>query len=235
MENISSISPNGNYEMFFYNFIEPRMGMNMCNFYLYDIENKKRIDFDVLYTLFSGQRTSWSSMSNLVCLPIFTNLNEGFFIYDVCERVFSVIKFSNVWVLNCNIFENELVIEFRKDQVSNDRTDLYPTKFFSKPQDISIELSDLEWISIEEISAVKVKMEAAQVRELKLIDNGWREFKGALPSSTEISIWRLQQFADYGDIQSQIWLKKIKESTQDVNYWINASKYLGVVNRNVEY
>jgi hypothetical protein len=52
-----------------------------------------------------------------------------------------------------------------------------------------------------------------------------------LPKTTEVLIWRLKKFAGYGDVQSKDWLTEIETKTDEINYWENASNYIGFKTR----
>jgi len=67
--------------------------------------------------------------------------------------------------------------------------------------------------------------------ELKPIDNGWKIFKGTLPQTTDVQVWDLKVFADYGDKQSIEWLDEINQLTEYPNLWVKTSDYIGYKSR----
>ena len=96
---------------------------------------------------------------------------------------------------------------------------------------MQFKFAELNWKDIQSLQQFVEINKNEIVYKLEPIDNGWREFKGQLPQTTEILVWELNEFAKYGDRQSKEWFDEIQSKTKDINYWINASKYLGTRKR----
>ncbi len=139
--------------------------------------------------------------------------------------MFASVHFDNCWVLKGHCHNQFLEIEYN-EQIPTDNLK-YPVKDLAKPENIQFDFDDLQWNGIELLPQFNELNENAVINEFKLIDRGWRPFKGELPQTTETLIWNLKKFADYGDGQSQEWFADVQEKTDKINYWVNASKYIG--------
>ncbi len=225
-------SPNKKYKITFFDFDEPRMGMNICKFSLTDLQTNSVIIFNPLSAIGVGQGTlSWSENENIFSLPI-TNPTDNFFIYNVADNKFSSVHFTNCWVLTGHCHNEYIEIEYEDNQIPERiEHSKYPTKQFSKPANLQFKFSELQWVDIKLLQNFNELNNNAMVHELKPIDNGWRQFKGQLPQTTEVLVWELNEFAKYGDKQSKEWLAEIQSKTNNINYWINASQYLGLKER----
>ena len=145
---------------------------------------------------------------------------------------FTFVRFQNCWVLNGEIFDDRFTIEYKDDQIPERiEHDKYPTKLFSKPDNLTFRFCDLRWLSFQDVANFERLGKASIIVDFELIDNGWRKFKGELPATTELIVWELQKFAEYGDEQSKIWYNKIQSQARNINHWVKASKYLGVLKR----
>jgi len=155
--------------------------------------------------------------------------NGGYFIYDIEEKRFATIPVGHIWVLESLLTDTFFEIAYRDDQIpyKNENED-YPTKVFLKPENIRISLDELMWYKLDEINDFEQIYKSKQVIAINLIDKGFRIFKGEFPLSTDIKIWDIEQFAEYGDEQSKIWINELNETTNG-NYdrWKKASKYIG--------
>jgi hypothetical protein len=221
-------SPDKKYKLIFFDSIEPRMGMNMCKFSLTDLQTNKEITFAPLFAVgYNGHSTSWSENSNYFALPV-CNPSDCFFIYDISKRQFASIHFRNVWVLAAHFNFDNIEIEFEDSQIPESNEHIkYPTKHFLKPANLTFKFSELKWTDIKNLHQFSELNKNAVIIDLKPIDNGWRQFKGQLPQTTEVLVWELNEFAKYGDKQSKEWFEEIKAKTNDINYWVNATQYLG--------
>lgn len=222
------LSPDNNFKLHFYDAIEPRMMMTMSKFSLTDLRTKDKVMFKPLLTLgYKGHSTSWTDSSRFFSLAIGLP-SDSFFIYDTHTKTFAAIHFNNVWVLDGHCFDDRIEIEFRDDQIPERKEhNKYPTKNFAKPTNLTFNFDTLTWTSIDKIGNYKSLPDNRVVYDLKPIDNGWREFKGDLPQTTKVLVWELNEFAKYGDRQSKEWWDEIQSKTADINYWVNASEYLG--------
>jgi hypothetical protein len=202
-EKTEKYSPDKNYKLTFFDSIEPRMGMNMCKFLLLDLLTNKEINFTPLFAVgYNGYSTSWSENSNYFALPV-CSPSDCFFIYDIANRQFASIHFSNVWVLAAHLNLDKIEIEFEDSQIpERNEHNKYPTKHFSKPTNLTFKFSELNWADIKNLQQFKELNKSSAIIDLKPIDNGWRQFKGQLPQTTEVLVWELNEFAKYGDKQS---------------------------------
>lgn len=224
------LSPDKNYEIAFYDFEEPMMGMNICKFYLMDLRTGSKTAFP-LYTLFCGQQTSWSRESTHFLLPISSDI-DFFFIYNLITQQFAALPFKNVWILHGYIIDERVVIEFDSNEIPDRRErESYPTKKYSSPEDLEFKFSVLEWKSFNELSEVHKLVKGKSLIKFDPIDCGWREFKGLFPQTTEVLVWELNKFAEYGDKQAQAWIEQVKNTSPDFNYWVKASVYIGYKKR----
>lgn len=211
------------------------MGMNICKFYLTDLQTYQSIDFDPLWAIGTGQMGfSWSEDQNIVSLPVVNfakNLpaKESFFIYDNERKVFSSILFENCWILNGNCHNDFIEIEYAAPIEGENLK--YPTKDLKKPGNIRFKFSKLQWTAIEFLNQFDELNRSANEYNFKPVDHGWRPFKGQLPQTTQIIVWELKKFAEYGDNQSIEWFDEIQKKTNDIDYWVNASRYLGLRTR----
>jgi hypothetical protein len=232
---VEQYSPGKRYRLTFSDFEEPRMMMSICRFSLTDLQTNEEIIFNPLWAIGIGQcGFSWSEDQNFVSLPIVSvtdvnRISESFFVYYIEKRQFASIHFSNCWVLDGYCHNDYIEIEYEGDQIPERiEHNKYPTKEFTQPAPLQFKFSELKWIDIEVLSQFNELNKNAVIHELKPIDNGWRPFRGELPSTTEVLIWELREFARYGDIQSQEWFAEIEAKTNNINYWVNASNYLGI-------
>jgi len=212
-------SPNKTYKVEFYDFDEPRMGMTICRFRLTNLTNNNVIEFYPLWAIGIGNDVSWSNDSKLFSLPI-ANPTDNYFIFDNTNQKFTSIHFPNCWVTKGHLFSDRIEIEFRDDQIPERKEhNKYPTKNYSKPENSVFKLSDLTWYDLNRLVDFNEINKDQTIHDLKPIDNGWRKFKGNLPTNTEVLIWELREFAEYGDKQSIEWFESIKAKTKDINYW----------------
>jgi len=231
-ETTEILSPDNKQKLHFYDSIEPRMGMTISKFSWTDLLTKEKIKFSGIWTLgYKGHSTSWSDNSNYFSLSI-GNPFDCFLIVDTKTKIFSVVAFSNVWVLEAKCYNDKIEIEFSEDQIP-ERTEhnKYPTRHFTKPQNLTLKFSDLKWFSVDRLENFKKIESEIQQYDLKPIDNGWREFKGVLPQTTELIVWELKEFAKYGDKQSEMWLNELMAKTTDPNVWTKTSDYIGYKKR----
>ncbi len=221
-------SLNKRYKLTFENFQEPRMGLNISEFFLTDTQSNKKFFFKPLWAIgWNGASVSWSENCNFFSLPI-ESPSDCFFIYDLVNDQFTSIRFSNCWILEGHCSNDKIEIEFRDDQIpERNENSKYPTKKFLKPENLQFKFSELHWIDINLISNFNEIIKGIIVHEFLPIDKGWRQFKGQLPQTTEILVCELREFAMYGDSQSIEWFNEIQAKTININYWVNASHYLG--------
>jgi len=237
-EKVEQYSPDKKYKLTYSDFEEPRMMMSICRFSLTDLQTNEQINFEPLWAIGIGQHGfSWSEDENFVSLPVVNPPNgnlitESFLVYDIRKQKFASIHFNNCWVLNGHCHNNYIEIEYEDSQISDGiEHNLYPSKNFTKPENLRFKFAELIWTDIMELQQFNEINRDAIIHEFKPVDNGWREFKGQLPQTTEIIISRLEKFAEYGDAQSKEWFDEIKEKTSKINYWVNASKYIGFKRR----
>ena len=225
-------SPDRKFKLIFDSFEEPRMGLNISKFSLTEIESRKTISFVPVWAIgWEGQSVSWSENGNYFSLPL-ESPSDCFFIYDIDKRQFTSIHFTNCWVLEGRCNNDYIEIEFRDDQIpERNEHNKYPTKIFLKPPNLRFEFSELSWANIKSIQQFQEINKNVVVHNFQPIDNGWRQLRGQLPQTTEILVSHLFEFAKYGDNQSKEWFNEIQSKTIDINYWINASHYLGQRNR----
>jgi hypothetical protein len=103
----------------------------------------------------------------------------------------------------------------------------YSTRHFTKPKNLTLKFDDLKWFSNDRLENFKKIESEIEQHDLKPIDNGWREFKGILPQTTELIVWELKEFAKYGDKQCEMWLNELMTKTNDPNVWTKTSDYIG--------
>lgn len=227
-ETTEILSPDNNQKLHFYDSIEPRMGMTISNFSLTNLLTKEKVKFPGIWTLgYKGHSTSWSDNSNFFSLAIGSPF-DCFLIVDTKTKQFSVIAFLNVWNLEAKCHNDKLEIEFSDDPIP-ERTehDKYPTKHYTKPDNLRFPFDNLNWFPIDRLKDFKKIENEVEQLELKPIDNGWRTFKGTFPKTTDVQVWDLKVFADYGDKQSIEWLNELNQLTDDPNLWIKTSDYIG--------
>jgi len=233
-EKVEQYSPDKKHKLTFYGFKEPRMAMSICRFSLTDLETNQIIDFNPLWAIGIGQSGfSWSEDQTLFSIHLFDPpngiiINDNFFIYNIKKSCFSSIHFST-WNLIGRCHNDHIEIEY-DEHIAGENLK-YPTKDLSKPGNLRFDFSGLQWIDIKSLPQFNELSENATVNKFKPIDHGWRPFKGELPKTTEMLIWELREFAKYGDVQSQRWFAEIEAKTDKINYWVNASHYLGLKNR----
>jgi hypothetical protein len=92
---------------------------------------------------------------------------------------------------------------------------------------LTFQFDSLNWFSIDRLDDFKKIENEVEQLDLKPIDNGWRTFKGTFPQTTDVQVWDLKKFADYGDKQSSEWLNELYKVTTDPNLWIKTSDYIG--------
>lgn len=227
---VEQYSHNKQYRLTFHNFEEPRMCYNICKFYLTDLQTYRTIDFEPLWAIGVGESGySWSENEKFLSIPISSFPTENFLIYDIENRQFSSFRFTNCWILNGSCHNDYIEIEY--DEHIEGENLKYPTKDLKKPDNIRFDFSELQWTDINFLGQFNELNKNAIVHTFKPIDMGWRPFKGQLPQTTEILIWELEKFAEYGDKQSQQWFAEIEQTTNDIDFWVKASRYLGIRNR----
>ena len=223
-------SPNEKFYLTFSHYREPHMGLGICLFNLINKRNKIVEKFEPLVAFGTGEDSHWSENSKLFSTKFMTRLvYGGYFIYNIEEKKFAIIRVENMWVLKSQLANIFFEIEYRDDQIPDRReTEKYPTKIFLKPENIKVKLDELIWYQIDEINNFEHIYNSKQVISLNPIDKEFRFFDGEFPLSTDRIIWEIEKFAEYGDEQSEIWLNEINELTNgDYDKWQKASKYIG--------
>jgi hypothetical protein len=227
---VEQYSPNKRYRLTFHNFEEPRMCYSICKFYLTDIHTYETIDFEPLWAIGIGQKGfSWSENEKFLSIPVASYRSENFLIYDIENRRFTSLRFTNCWVVNGYCHDDYIEVEY-DDHIEGENLK-YPTKDLKKPGNIRFKFSKLQWTAIEFLGQFNELNKETVVHDFKPLDYGWRPFKGQLPQTTEIIVWELKKFAEYGDSQSIEWFDEIQKKINDIDYWSNASCYLGLRNR----
>lgn len=234
-EIIEQYSPERRHKLSFYDFEEPRMGLSICRFSSFNINTNESIEFLPLWAIGIGQSGfSWSENEDLFSIAVFNPLQDNkitcaFFIYNIKKRLFAFIHFLNCYVLEGNCHDNLIEIEYREDQIPERiEHNKYPTKEFSRPSNLKFQFSDLNWVDFKYLQGFNKINKNVTVHKFEPIDNGWRQFKGKFPQNTDITVWELEKFAEYGDVQSKEWLHEITDSTQAINHWAKVSYYLGL-------
>ena len=222
------LSPDNNQKLDFYDSIEPRMGSTMSKFSLTNNLTKEKIKFPDIWTKgYKGHSTSWADNSSYFSLAIGIPF-DCFLVVDIKTKEFGVIKFLHVGNLEAKCYNDKIEIDFRDDQIP-ERTEhnKYPTRLFTKPQSLTFKFSNLKWFNVGRLVNFKTVETEIEQFNLKPIDNGWREFNGNLPQTTELIVWELKEFAKYGDKQSEMWLKEVMTKTGNPNVWKKTSEYIG--------
>jgi hypothetical protein len=227
---IEQFSPSKRFRLTFHNFEEPTMCYNVCKFYLTDLQAYETVDFKPLWAIGAGKSGySWSENEKFLSIPIASLPTEDFLICNIESRKFTSLRFGNCWVLNGRCHDDYIEIEY--DERIEGENLKYPTKDLKKPGNIRFMFSKLKWTAIEFLEQFNELNKNAVVYDFKPLDHGWRQFKGQLPQTTEIIVWELKKFAEYGDSQSIEWFDEIQKKTNDIDYWVNASRYLGLRTR----
>lgn len=227
-ETTEILSPDNYQKLHFYDSIEPSMGMTMSKFSFTNLLTQEKIKFPGIWTLgYKGYSASWSDNSNFFSLAI-GNPFDCFLIIGIKMNQFSVIPFLNVWNLKARCYNDKIEIEFSDDQIPERiEHDKYPTKQFTKPDNLIFPFDKLNWFAIDRLMDLKKIENEVEKLDLKPVDNGWRKFKGILPQTTDVQVWNLKVFADYGDKQSIEWLNELNQLTDDPNLWVKTSDYIG--------
>ena len=227
---VEQYSPCKQFRLTIHNFEEPRMGYNVCKFYLTDLRTNETIDFEPLWAIGIGQNgLTWSENEKFLMLPVAGHPIESFFIYNIENETFTYLNFNNCWLLNGYCHDDYIEIEYDEKFESDHQK--YPTKVFSKPPNLHFDFTELKWIDLTNINEFEALRRNDIVIDFKPIYLGWRPFKGQLPQSTEVIVWELKKFAEYGDTQSLDWLSEIADKAVDIDDWSKASRYLGVRQR----
>jgi hypothetical protein len=239
-EIVEQYSPNNKYKITFSDFEEPRMMMSICRFSLADLQTNEAINFNPLWAIGIGQTGfSWSEDQNFISLPVVSpphgnRISESFFVYNIRKRQFASIHFENCWILDGHCRNNYIEIEYEDNQMPERiEHNKYPTKKFTKPANLQFKFSELIWTDIIELPRFNELNKNATIHEIEPIDDGWRQFKGQLPQNTEVIVWELEKFAEYGDNQSKEWFTEIRQKQNEFDYWVNASKYIGFKSRKI--
>lgn len=227
-------SPNKTRRLDFFNVIEPHMGMTLCNFSLTNILSHNRIEFGPLGAVgYNGNACSWSPNSNIFSLPV-ANPQNCIFVFNCSNMQFATILVKNPWIIKAHCYDYSSELELKDNQLpERAKHNKYPTKYYSKPENIIFYHSDLLWYDIENLSNLKYINQGKEITDLAPIDNGWNIFKGELPKSTEIIVWELRKFAEYGDPQSIEWINMIDRLKTKVNPWEKASHYIGYIAKSI--
>jgi hypothetical protein len=233
MEDINEIlSPDKQYSLSLFDSSEPHMGLLLCKFSLKNNLTKEIYEFPDIWVLANRRPFSaWSENSRFFSLAIYAPINSVF-VFDTQNKEFSILKFSNIFVLDIRLIADKLSVNYVEDQIP-DRVERnnYPTKEFIKPNPLSFDFKTLTWFDIKKLRNYQIIGNDTELYCLDAIDKGWRKFKGTLPQTTEIIVWELKRFAEYGDRQSIEWMTEILCKEKEPDNWTKSSKYIGFKQR----
>jgi hypothetical protein len=119
-----------------------------------------------------------------------------------------------------------------------------PVERFKAPSKASLEISKLKWHPRSSLARIAKIAGAAPLVDMSFVRDGFFPFKGKFPASTTVTIntrpfevFQLELFAEYGDKQSQAWLRDIKKKVRPANWtqahWSPVSKFLGSRKRTI--
>jgi hypothetical protein len=227
------------------------MGSYICCFTLLDDKDNIIDNFEPITGISSGL-SKWSDDSNYFIVAVDGAVKGystlwGYLIIKFPERTFSFIKISNPYPLELQFRNENVIISYEEKQVvlSNsaqtigDGISQTPKRKYLKPDDLSFNLNDLKFYPRENLGNLETYFQNETNYDLKLIADGFFEFKGTLPQNTEhlyhnkpISVYQLKEFADYGDEVAKEWLEEIKQKTNNnYNHWYKVSYYIGYQKR----
>ncbi|MES2767442.1 MAG: hypothetical protein V4642_16320 [Bacteroidota bacterium] len=149
MENITEIfSSDKNYRLKFYDAIEPKMGMTVSKFSLHNNTLKEKFKFPRMLTSgYKGHSVSWSENSQYCSLSIIIPFNS-FVVIDINNRLFSILKFHNVWNLRCKCANDTIEVEFPTNQIPEKKeSNNSPTQIFKNK--LIFKFPDLKWVELE--------------------------------------------------------------------------------------
>lgn len=225
-------SPDNRHYLAFSHFAEPKMGVTICLFNLINSDSDIIQRFEPLVALGNGYQTRWSNNSIYFSIPLIT-IDDNYFIYNLNKLEFAIVPVENAWILKSNLTDTYFELEYDESEIPDLKEEKeYPTKNYLKPENIQIPLNELNWHKLQCISDFEKLYKNEKLVQLRPIDKGFRDFKGEFPASNDRTVWDIERFAEYGDVQSQEWLNEIKQKTSNDFYrWENASKYIGLKNR----
>lgn len=237
-------SPNGCFAVQLSNFREPNNGNVLCNFALLDSRSVVIDPFEELVAF--GAFGCWSNDSMFFVLS--AGRGDCIFLYDVSKNVFGVIRivsdaylvmcFGNTGSLEIGVSPDSLAAANCQHVVGGGLSE-YPAERFKSPDTLRLDIYQLDWHPRAQFSQLIKILESLPMLDMRLKPDGFFEFKGKFPETTLdkisgrlLSVWQLERFAKYGDLQATRWLDEVKRLAGDrLRSQHSIMRYLGELSR----
>jgi hypothetical protein len=219
-------SPNKKYSIILSHFQEPLNCVYISFFCLTDRWGRIIEKFEYLISYSISKLIQWSPNSNFFTIPLYNLDCIG--IYNVMDKKITAIPVSNIYKINLLLEDNAIHFLFNDENTINfEKSDLYPTKKYKIPDPILFEFNVLKWYDVSDYKNMFEEVKRIEKVDTKLEYLGFNEFTGEYPSSTDIEIFKVRRFAEYGHPVSIHWMNELKKNWGNNYYeWEYISKYL---------
>lgn len=219
-------SANGKNRIVLSHFQEPLNNV-LISFFCLTIRFGKILEkFEYLISFSIPKLIQWSPDSNCFSIPIY-NYN-GISIYNLSTRKICLIRVNDVFNIKIKLENNKIHFCFDDSYSLNfEKSELYPVKKFKIPEAVIIDFESIAWFDVIDYkSMLQFAKEQAKINfNLEYLE--FEEYKGEFPTTTNIEIYKLIRFADYGHKQSIEWLNKLNLISAGKYYdWEMLSKFI---------
>jgi hypothetical protein len=206
-------------------------------------ENNETIidNFEPL-TAIAEYYSCWKGDSSIFALAL-SRFAFGYLLVKVPSMELGFIRVFNPYPLEVAFIGESFRISYKDEsvRVTNSTATFMggemeiPKKIYTKPKDIVIDLNEIIFYPRIELNRLEELTANQPLYNLKLIGEGFREFKGVFPQNTkqiyntrQLDVYQLEAFAEYGDAYIINSLGHVAcFSRNNSNYFLLKTKTLG--------
>jgi hypothetical protein len=219
-------SPNGKFSIILSHFQEPLNTIVISYFCLTDRFGKILEKFEYLISYSIPELIHWSPNSFFFTVPMY-NI-DSILIYSLTNRKICTIPVEEVYKTKIKLETDSILFYFDDDSAINfENSEFYPTKNFIIPDPIRIEFNRLKWFDVKDYTNLIEHTKNQEKIKFSLKYIGFKEFNGINPQSTDIEIYKIKRFAEYGHTPSIEWINNLNKNWGcDYYDWEKISKYI---------
>ncbi|MBP6460276.1 MAG: hypothetical protein KA264_09285 [Crocinitomicaceae bacterium] len=219
-------SPDKKYKIVLSHFREPLNTVVISFFCLTDKFGRIIEKFDFLISLSMSAKIQWSLNSEYFTIPIYNNDSIG--IYNVKENKISLIPVLDIYNIETKLDNSSIEFMYSDNYAINfEKSNDYPTKKIRIPKNIKIDLETLNWFCPSEFNKIMQFTKIQEKISFKLEYLEFNEYKGDFPTNTDIEIFKIERFAEYGHKQSIELINSLNQKNENYYNWEKISKYVG--------
>jgi hypothetical protein len=219
-------SANGKNRIVLSHFQEPLNNVVISFFCLTTRFGKILEKFEYLISFSIPKLIQWSPDSNCFSIPLY-NFN-GIGIYNLSTKKICFIPVAEIFNIEIQLDNHQIHFHFDDSYAVNfEKSDLYPVKTVKIPEAVIIDFESLIWFDVKDYNSMFQLSKTQAKINFHLEYLQFEEYKGEFPITTDIEIYKIVRFAEYGHKQSIEWLNELNLISGGKFYhWEMLSKYI---------